>query len=130
MAEHFYDPTNENMGKDFTGNMSMTYTFGTHAARVKVDRETGKVRILNYVAAHDVGKAINPLLLEGQVYGGVMMGVGYALSEQVSEIRHKVLQHPDGIASLDPLPLRVRASDGWLFGSGNLEFDPEVMTFW
>jgi len=83
MAEHFYDPTNENMGKDFTGNMSMTYTFGTHAARVKVDRETGKVRILNYVAAHDVGKAINPLLLEGQVYGGVMMGVGYALSEQV-----------------------------------------------
>ena len=83
MAEHFYDPSNENMGKDFTGNMSMTYTFGTHGARVKVDRETGKVKILNYVAAHDVGKAINPLLLEGQVYGGVMMGVGYALSEQV-----------------------------------------------
>jgi CO/xanthine dehydrogenase Mo-binding subunit len=83
MAEHFYDPANENMGKDFTGNMSMTYTFGTHGARVKVDRETGKVKILNYVAAHDVGKAINPLLLEGQVYGGVMMGVGYALSEQV-----------------------------------------------
>jgi xanthine dehydrogenase molybdenum-binding subunit len=83
MAEHFYDPTNENMGKDFTGNMSMTYTFGTHGARVKVDRETGKVKILNYVAAHDVGKAINPLLLEGQVYGGVMMGIGYALSEQV-----------------------------------------------
>ena len=83
MAEHFYDPANENMGKDFTGNMSMTYTFGTHGVRVKVDRETGKVKILNYVAAHDVGKAINPLLLEGQVYGGVMMGVGYALSEQV-----------------------------------------------
>ncbi len=83
MAEHFYDPANENMGKDFTGNMSMTYTFGVHGVRVKVDRETGKVRILNYVAAHDVGKAINPLLLEGQVYGGVMMGVGYALSEQV-----------------------------------------------
>jgi xanthine dehydrogenase molybdenum-binding subunit len=83
MAEHFYDPSNENMGKDFTGNMSMTYTFGTHGARVKVDRETGKVKILNYVAAHDVGKAINPLLLEGQVYGGVMMGIGYALSEQV-----------------------------------------------
>ena len=83
MAEHFYDPANENMGKDFRGNMSMTYTFGTHGVRVKVDEETGKVKILQYVAAHDVGKAINPLLLDGQVYGGVMMGVGYALTEQV-----------------------------------------------
>jgi xanthine dehydrogenase molybdenum-binding subunit len=83
MAEYFYDPANENMGKDFKGNMSMTYTFGTHGVRVKVDEETGKVKILKYVAAHDVGKAINPLLLEGQVYGGVMMGIGYALSEQV-----------------------------------------------
>ncbi len=83
MAEYFYDPANENMGKDFRGNMSMTYTFGTHGVRVKVDEETGKVKILKYVAAHDVGKAINPLLLEGQVYGGVMMGVGYALSEQI-----------------------------------------------
>ena len=83
MAEYFYDPANENMGKDFRGNMSMTYTFGAHGVRVRVDEETGKVKILKYVAAHDVGKAINPLLLEGQVYGGVMMGVGYALSEQV-----------------------------------------------
>jgi xanthine dehydrogenase molybdenum-binding subunit len=83
MAEHFYDPANENMGRDFRGNMSMTYTFGTHGVRVKVDEETGKVRILQYVAAHDVGRAINPMLLEGQVYGGVMMGLGYALTEQV-----------------------------------------------
>ena len=83
MAEHFYDPTNENMGKDFKGNMSMTYTFGSHGVRVKVDQDTGKVQILKYVAAHDVGKAINPMLLEGQVYGGVMMGIGYALTEQV-----------------------------------------------
>jgi xanthine dehydrogenase molybdenum-binding subunit len=83
MAEYFYDPANENMGKDFRGNMSMTYTFGAHGVRVKVDEDTGKVKILQYVAAHDVGRAVNPLLLEGQVYGGVMMGVGYALSEQV-----------------------------------------------
>jgi xanthine dehydrogenase molybdenum-binding subunit len=83
MAEHFYDPVNENMGKDFKGNMSMTYTFGSHGVRVKVDRDTGKVQIVKYVAAHDVGKAINPMLLEGQVYGGVMMGLGYALTEQV-----------------------------------------------
>jgi xanthine dehydrogenase molybdenum-binding subunit len=83
MAEYFYDPANENLGKDFRGNMSVTYTFGTHGVRVRVDEETGKIEILQYVAAHDVGKAINPMLLEGQVYGGVMMGLGYALTEQV-----------------------------------------------
>jgi len=83
MAEYFYDPANENLGRDFKGNLSMTYTFGVHGVRVKVDSETGKVKILNYVAAHDVGKAINPMLLEGQVYGGVMMGIGYALTEQI-----------------------------------------------
>ncbi|MEW5909783.1 MAG: xanthine dehydrogenase family protein molybdopterin-binding subunit, partial [Thermodesulfobacteriota bacterium] len=83
MAEYFYDPNNENLGRDFKGNLSMTYTFGTHGVRVKVDEETGKVKILQYIAAHDVGKAINPMLLEGQVYGGVMMGIGYALTEQI-----------------------------------------------
>ncbi|RLC04673.1 MAG: xanthine dehydrogenase family protein molybdopterin-binding subunit [Deltaproteobacteria bacterium] len=83
MADFFYDPANENMGRDFRGNLSMTYAFGTHGVRLKVDEETGKVEILDYVAAHDVGRAINPLLLDGQVHGGVMMGVGYALTEQV-----------------------------------------------
>ena len=83
MAEHFYDPPNENLGRDFRGNLSATYTFGVHGVRLQVDEQTGKVKILNYVTAHDVGKAINPMLLEGQVYGGVMMGIGYALTEQV-----------------------------------------------
>ncbi|MCP4719500.1 MAG: molybdopterin-dependent oxidoreductase, partial [Desulfobacteraceae bacterium] len=83
MADHFYDPLNENMGRDFKGNMSMTYAFGVHGVKVKVDEKTGKVQVLDYVAAHDVGRAINPLLLEGQVYGGVIMGLGYALTEEV-----------------------------------------------
>ena len=83
MADYFYDPANENMGRDFRGNMSATYSFGAHGVRVKVDEETGKVEILDYVAAHDVGRAINPMLLDGQVYGGVLMGIGYALTEQV-----------------------------------------------
>jgi len=83
MADFFYDPANENLDKSFRGNLSMTYTFGAHGVRVKVDEETGKVKVLKYVAAHDVGKAINPLLLEGQVYGGALMGIGYALTEQL-----------------------------------------------
>ena len=91
MAEYFYDPENENLGRDFKGNTSMTYTFGTHGVRVKVDEETGKVQILKYVAAHDVGRAINPMLLEGQVYGGVMMGIGFALTEQIIHEKGEIM---------------------------------------
>ncbi len=91
MAEYFYDPENENLGRDFKGNTSMTYTFGTHGARVKVDEETGKVQILKYVAAHDIGRAINPILLDGQVYGGVMMGIGYALTEQIIHEKGEIM---------------------------------------
>jgi CO/xanthine dehydrogenase Mo-binding subunit len=87
MGEYFYDPANDNLDREFKGNLSMTYAFGAHGVEVEVDPETGKVKILNYVAAHDVGRAINPLLLEGQVYGGIAMGVGYALSEQL--VLHK-----------------------------------------
>ncbi len=91
MAENFYDPDNENMGKELKGNMSMTYSFGAHGAKVRVDEETGKVEVLEYVAAHDVGRAINPLLLEGQVYGGVVMGLGYALTEEVTIKNGKIM---------------------------------------
>jgi CO/xanthine dehydrogenase Mo-binding subunit len=83
MGEYFYDPDNENLDREFKGNLSMTYAYGTHGVEVEVDKETGKVKILKYVAAHDVGRAINPMLLEGQIYGAVSMGVGYGLTEQL-----------------------------------------------
>jgi xanthine dehydrogenase molybdenum-binding subunit len=83
MADYFYDPTNENLDREFKGNLSVTYAFGTHGVEVEVDRETGQVKILKYIAAHDVGRAINPMLLEGQVYGGATMGIGYALTERL-----------------------------------------------
>jgi CO/xanthine dehydrogenase Mo-binding subunit len=53
----------------------------THAAHVKVDRETGVVRVLRFAAAHDSGKIVNRIGADGQVYGGVMMGLGQALTE-------------------------------------------------
>jgi CO/xanthine dehydrogenase Mo-binding subunit len=53
----------------------------THAARVRVDRETGVVRVLEFAAAHDSGVIINKIGADGQVYGGVMMGIGQALTE-------------------------------------------------
>ena len=83
MAEYFYDPANENFDREFKGNLSVSYAYGAHGVEVEVDKETGKVKILNYIAAHDVGKAINPLLLEGQIYGGGLQGIGYALGEKM-----------------------------------------------
>ena len=53
----------------------------THAAHVKVDRETGVVRVLRFAAAHDSGVILNRIGADGQVYGGVVMGIGQALSE-------------------------------------------------
>jgi carbon-monoxide dehydrogenase large subunit len=58
-------------------------TFATQIADVRVDPETGQVEILKIVAAHDVGFAINPMTVEGQIEGGVVMGSGYALWEEV-----------------------------------------------
>jgi 4-hydroxybenzoyl-CoA reductase alpha subunit len=58
-----------------------TYAFGTHAIEVEVDRKTGRVKVLDFVAAHDVGKVINPMMAEGQIEGGGLQGLGYALSE-------------------------------------------------
>lgn len=91
MAEHFYDPPNENLDKEFKGNLSVTYAYGTHGVEVEVDKETGQVKILKYIAAHDVGRAINPMLLEGQVYGGATMGIGYALTERLILQNGKVM---------------------------------------
>jgi len=82
-ADYFYDPPNENFDREFKGNLSVAYAYGVHGAEVEVDRETGQIRILKYIAAHDVGRAINPLLLEGQIYGGGLMGIGYALGEKL-----------------------------------------------
>lgn len=59
------------------------YTFGTHAADVEVDLDTGEVTVLRYVASHDVGRALNPQRVAGQIQGGAMQGLGYALMEEV-----------------------------------------------
>jgi carbon-monoxide dehydrogenase large subunit len=60
-----------------------TYPNGTHIAEVEIDPATGIIRIVNYVIVDDFGVTLNPLLLAGQVHGGVMQGIGQALMEQV-----------------------------------------------
>jgi CO/xanthine dehydrogenase Mo-binding subunit len=59
------------------------WRFGAQAVEIKVDRETGQIEVLKVVSVHDVGKAVNPPLVVGQVEGGVVMGLGYALSEEL-----------------------------------------------
>lgn len=60
-----------------------TYVYATQIAEVDVDDETGEVDVLRVVAAHDCGTAINPMLVEGQVEGGISMGLGFALQEEI-----------------------------------------------
>jgi CO/xanthine dehydrogenase Mo-binding subunit/CO/xanthine dehydrogenase FAD-binding subunit len=79
----FTDEIMEAPGSSKTPNFSATYTFAAHAAEVEVDRGTGRVRILDYVAAHDIGTAINPTMVEGQIIGGIAMGLGAVLGEEL-----------------------------------------------
>lgn len=60
-----------------------TYVYATQIAEVDVDDETGEVDVLRIVAAHDCGTPINPMLVEGQVEGGIAMGLGFALQEEI-----------------------------------------------
>jgi CO/xanthine dehydrogenase Mo-binding subunit len=71
-----------------------TYVYATQIVDVEVDTETGEVTVLRVVAVHDLGRAVNPLLVEGQVRGGVAMGVGYALTEELVVREGRVL-NPD-----------------------------------
>ncbi len=91
-AEAFYDPPNElpDFEKGF-GNISATYAYGTQGAEVEVDTETGEIKILRMVAAHDVGKVLNPQTLKGQIYGALAQGVGYALYEELQSHEGRIM---------------------------------------
>ncbi|MGH7903630.1 MAG: xanthine dehydrogenase family protein molybdopterin-binding subunit [Candidatus Dormibacteraceae bacterium] len=73
----------------FNPALPNAYSSGCHAALVAVDAETGAVEVLRYVIVHDTGRAINPLLVEGQIQGGFAHGIGYALFEEA-------VYQPDG----------------------------------
>ncbi|MGZ4971979.1 MAG: xanthine dehydrogenase family protein molybdopterin-binding subunit, partial [Limisphaerales bacterium] len=65
------------------GDAYFTWVYGCQAVEVMVNRKTGKVKLLNCVAAHDVGTAINPQMVLGQIYGGMVMSMGYGLHEEL-----------------------------------------------
>jgi carbon-monoxide dehydrogenase large subunit len=70
-ATYFFEPKN------------FTFPFGTHIAVVEVDRETGDINFLRYVAVDDCGRVINPMLVDGQVHGGIVQSIGQAMYEEV-----------------------------------------------
>jgi carbon-monoxide dehydrogenase large subunit len=70
-ATYFFEPKN------------FTFPFGTHVCVVEIDKDTGETKIIKYVAVDDCGKVINPLLVDGQVHGGIVQSIGQALFEEV-----------------------------------------------
>jgi CO/xanthine dehydrogenase Mo-binding subunit/aerobic-type carbon monoxide dehydrogenase small subunit (CoxS/CutS family) len=81
-AERTFDPPTTPLDADGQGEPYGLYGFGAHLAEIEVDTRLGTVRVLKITAAHDVGRAINPTLVEGQIEGGVAQGLGLALMEE------------------------------------------------
>jgi carbon-monoxide dehydrogenase large subunit len=96
-AISFFDPSN------------FTYPFGTHIAVVEVERETGKTRLMRYIAVDDVGNVINPMIVDGQLHGGIAQGVAQALweeavyDESAQLITGSLMEY--GVPKADQLPL-------------------------
>jgi CO/xanthine dehydrogenase Mo-binding subunit len=91
---HVSPPTSfdENTG---AGDVYVTYAWATNLVKLKVDRETGEVTVLKIWSAHDIGKAINPTLAEGQIEGGVLQGMGYALMEDMKTGSDGAITNPE-----------------------------------
>jgi CO/xanthine dehydrogenase Mo-binding subunit len=81
-AEETFDPPTSPLDEDGQGVPYAVFGFGAHMAEVEVDAALGTVKVLKITAAHDVGRAINPTLVEGQIEGGVAQGLGLALMEE------------------------------------------------
>ncbi len=77
-----FDPPTSPLDEKGQGVPYATYGFAAQLCELEVDRELGTVQLLRFVAAHDLGKAINPTLAEGQIHGGIAQGIGLALMEE------------------------------------------------
>ena len=80
---HQYSPPTERLTPDGYANTSAAYAFSVQVAEVVVDSLTGEIEVERVTVVQDVGKAINPIAVEGQIEGAVMQGIGYALTEEL-----------------------------------------------
>jgi aldehyde oxidoreductase len=81
-VEETFDPPTTTLDADGQGEPYAVFGYGAHLAEIEVDTELGRVKVLRLVCAHDVGRAINPTLVEGQIEGGAAQGLGMALMEE------------------------------------------------
>jgi CO/xanthine dehydrogenase Mo-binding subunit/aerobic-type carbon monoxide dehydrogenase small subunit (CoxS/CutS family) len=82
VGEGCFDPPTTPLDDDGQGVPYATYAFGAQMAEVEVDPDLGMITLRRIVAAHDVGRAINPIQVEGQIHGGIAQGIGFALMEE------------------------------------------------
>ncbi len=95
VGEGTYNPPNLHLDKSTgQGKPYDCYVFATHAVEVEVDVETGEYEVLNLAAAHDVGRAVNPMNVEGQIEGGSLQGYGFGMMERVL-FRDGIVQNPN-----------------------------------
>ena len=127
-----YEPV---YGRGRAANRTSSPMFAVHVAKVAVDPETGEVRVLDYVAAQDVGFAINPAEVEGQIHGGVAQGLGWALFEGLvydetgqaltSSFMDYALPHSPDVPNITPLLVEVPSKLG-PFGAKGVGEPPVV----
>ena len=127
-----YEPV---YGRGRSANRVSSPMFAAHLARVAVDPETGEVRVLDYVAAQDVGRAINPAEVEGQIHGGVVQGIGWALFEGMAydeygqlltpTLMDYALPHSQDVPTITPLLVEVPSELG-PFGAKGVGEPPVV----
>ncbi|MEL0077750.1 MAG: molybdopterin cofactor-binding domain-containing protein, partial [Alphaproteobacteria bacterium] len=102
-AEESFDPQTVPLDENGQGTPYEVYGYGAQLAEVEVDLELGKVRVVNIVAAHDLGRVINPVLASGQIEGGIAQGLGMALMEEFIPGRTENL-HDYLIPSIGDIP--------------------------
>jgi CO/xanthine dehydrogenase Mo-binding subunit len=95
-AQGYYKPPKTTFNhEDGSGSPYAVYSFVTDIAEVEVDTATGEVTVKKLTAAHDVGRAINPILVEGQIEGGAAQGMGYGLIEEIIQNNQGVILNPN-----------------------------------
>ncbi|HUW36979.1 MAG TPA: xanthine dehydrogenase family protein molybdopterin-binding subunit [Rhodocyclaceae bacterium] len=94
MTTFYYEPPSVHQDKGYKGDVSAAYAWATQVVEVEVDTETGVVRMTRVTGAHDVGRVLNRLGIEGQIEGGVVMGQGYALTENLL-VENGVMKNPN-----------------------------------
>ncbi len=94
MTTFYYEPPSRHQDREFKGDVSAAYAWATQVAEVEVDTQTGIVTLLKITGAHDVGRVLNRLGIEGQIEGGIVMGQGYALTENLI-VENGVVRNPN-----------------------------------